>query len=178
MTIYDGQLLFDNAHAITASAISTNTLDMEAIRNLGIGNQLMINTLVTTTFTDSSSDSSLAVVLACSSTAGTQGVFIPQPIVATTPTFAYQLGTTSALSVFPPGQVCYIIPPLATPAGTATMVGIGHYQCYLNPDAINLRYVALIYVPLSGNLSAGAVTSFISIGPSKQSYGPSGFTIS
>jgi len=176
MTIYDNALTFSTAQAVTAAVISTNVIDLEAVRDLGIGGQLSINTLITTTFTDISSDSSLAVILQCS--AATNSGFVPAPVVATTPTFAYQLGTTSALSIFPSGQACFIIPPLATPSGTATMVGLGKYTCSLNPLAIVNRYIALYYLPMSGNLSAGAVTSFISGQAEAQSYPTGGYTIS
>ena len=171
MTVSDLQLYFSSAQAITTTAISTNTLDMEAIRDIGNGNQLVIKTIVTTSFADSSTNSALAVFLAVSSTAGTQGVFHPAAAVATTPAYGFALDTSAALSIAPPGQLCFVIP-------AASVAGSGPYYCYINPGAITQRYIALIYVPLSGDLTSGAVTSFIAPYAGRANYAPAAFTIS
>lgn len=61
--IYDAALLFSDAQAITATADSTNVIDLTTARDLGVGEELYIALTVTTAFTDASSDSTLAVAL-------------------------------------------------------------------------------------------------------------------
>lgn len=59
----DSQLRFSNAQAVTAAAISTNILDLGAVRNLGTGKPLFVVICVTTAFTDAGSNSTLTVSL-------------------------------------------------------------------------------------------------------------------
>jgi len=64
----DSQLLFSDAQAVTATAASTNTIDFGAVRDMGVGEQLYVVALVDVAFTDSGSDSTLAVALETDST--------------------------------------------------------------------------------------------------------------
>ena len=59
----DAQLLFSDAQAITADASSTNTIDLGAARNIGVGQALYIHTIVDVAMTDSGSNSTLQVYL-------------------------------------------------------------------------------------------------------------------
>lgn len=66
--IMDAQNLFSDAQAVTAAAGSTNTIDLGAVRDAGVGERLYIVALVDVAFTDSGSDSTLAVALETDST--------------------------------------------------------------------------------------------------------------
>jgi len=59
----DAQNRYSNAQAITASAASDNVIDHGAARDLGTGEDIYLVALVTTAFTDGSSDSTVAVTL-------------------------------------------------------------------------------------------------------------------
>jgi len=59
----DANTRFSNAQAITASAASTNTIDLGVGYNLGVGGELYIEVVVTTAFTDASSNSTITVTL-------------------------------------------------------------------------------------------------------------------
>lgn len=63
MTIMDSQLLFSDAQAITATAASTNIIDLGAVRNIGVGENLFLVILVTVAFTDAGSDSTVTAAL-------------------------------------------------------------------------------------------------------------------
>jgi len=78
--ILDALTLFSDAQAVTATAASTNSLDMGAARNLGVGQELFVFVTVDVALTDSSSDSTIAVSLEGDSTTtftpdGTQALF-------------------------------------------------------------------------------------------------------
>lgn len=57
--LMDIQNQFSNAQAITATAVSTNYVDLGAICNIGTGECLYLVLHITTAFTDASSDSTL-----------------------------------------------------------------------------------------------------------------------
>lgn len=57
--LLDIQTQFSNAQAITATAASTNYIDLASIRNVGAGQDLYLLIVVTTAFTDSGSDSTV-----------------------------------------------------------------------------------------------------------------------
>lgn len=61
--IIDALNKFSDAQAITAAAASTNSIDFGAVRDIGVGENLYVVAVVTTAFTDSGSDSTLAVAL-------------------------------------------------------------------------------------------------------------------
>jgi hypothetical protein len=64
----DAQLLFSDEQAVTASAGSTNTVDLSAVRDLGVGEPLYVVVVCTEAMTDSGSDSTVAVALETDST--------------------------------------------------------------------------------------------------------------
>ncbi len=64
----DSQLLFSDAQAVTADAGSTHQLDLSAVRDIGVGEQLYIVTIVDVAMTDSSSNSTCTVALEGDST--------------------------------------------------------------------------------------------------------------
>lgn len=57
--ILDQQNVFSDAQAITATANSTNVIDLSAVRNIGIGEDLYLVFSVTVAFTDAGSDSTV-----------------------------------------------------------------------------------------------------------------------
>lgn len=61
--ILDALNLFSDAQAITASAASTNVLDLDAARDIGTGENLYVVVTVDTAFTDAGSDSTVAVTI-------------------------------------------------------------------------------------------------------------------
>lgn len=61
--ILDKQLEFGSAQAVTAAAASTNVIDLGAVREIGVGEDLYIVLQVTETMADSGSDSTLTVDL-------------------------------------------------------------------------------------------------------------------
>lgn len=73
----DSQELFSDAQAVTSTAISTNVLDLNAASNsnvpllqdIGIGEEVYLVVMTTTTATDSGSDATLTVTLESDSTA-------------------------------------------------------------------------------------------------------------
>lgn len=93
--ILDQNLLFSDAQAVTAAAGSDNTIDLGAAnQNPGVGEQdLYVFAVVTTAFTDGSSDSTLVVALESDST------------TSITPDATRDLFTFAALS--PVGTVKY-----------------------------------------------------------------------
>jgi hypothetical protein len=60
----DAHNLFSDAQAVTAAAASTNLIDLGvSLRNMGVGTPIYIVSQVDVAFTDSGSDSTLAVTL-------------------------------------------------------------------------------------------------------------------
>jgi hypothetical protein len=88
----DAQLLFSDAQAVTAAAASTNYVDLGAVRNIGVGEDLYVVVCVDVAFTDSGSDSTLTVALEGDSTTsftpdGSQQLFIIPALAAIGDTF-------------------------------------------------------------------------------------------
>lgn len=57
--LIDRQNQFSNAQALTATAASTDYIDLGAVRNIGAGESLYLVLHITTAFTDSGSDSTM-----------------------------------------------------------------------------------------------------------------------
>lgn len=66
--IIDSQLQFSDAQAVTAAAASTNVVDLGAVRNIGVGEDLYLVVACVVAMTDSGSDSTLAVAIEGDST--------------------------------------------------------------------------------------------------------------
>ncbi len=67
--ILDAHNLFSDAQAITATAASTNLIDLSSIRDIGVGRELYLIVIVDVAFTDAGSDSTIAVTIETDSTA-------------------------------------------------------------------------------------------------------------
>lgn len=85
--LVDKLLLFSEAQALTASAASTNSLDMSAARDIGIGEDLYVFLNVDVALTDSGSNSTVTVALEGDSTStftpdGSQELFIIPAVAA------------------------------------------------------------------------------------------------
>ena len=61
--IYDKENQYSDAQAVTAAAASTNLIDHQAARDLGVGEELYLVVHCVVAMTDAGSDSTLAVVL-------------------------------------------------------------------------------------------------------------------
>ena len=170
--ISDAQLEFSSAQAVTAAAASTNVIDFEAVRDIGSGNPLYIYTIVTTTMTDTSSNSQVVVSLQGSATAG--GTYAPLVVVSGTDAAATTLLATGGPSQG--GQILYVIPAV-TAAGTQTAAGT-IFVATVNPQAQIFRFLRVFYTPINGDLSAGAFTTRMSISSPIWKGFADGFTIS
>lgn len=78
--IADGLLLFSNTQALTAAAASTSYVDLGAVRNIGVGEELYVVLVVDVALTDAGSNSTVTVDLQGDSTTtftpdGTQTLF-------------------------------------------------------------------------------------------------------
>lgn len=59
----DKQLMFSEGQTVTATANSTNVVDLNTVRDIGIGERLYLALIVTEAMTDSGSDTTVAVSL-------------------------------------------------------------------------------------------------------------------
>jgi len=82
----DALLLFSDAQAVTATAASTSSIDLSAVRDVGTGEDLYVVVTCDVAMTDASSDSTLAVAIEGDST------------TTFTPDYTRTLFTFSALS--------------------------------------------------------------------------------
>ena len=85
--IMDALLLFSDAQALTATAASTSFVDLGAVRNLGVGENLFVVLIVDVALTDSGSDTTVTVALEGDSSTtftpdGTQTLFTIAAIAA------------------------------------------------------------------------------------------------
>lgn len=140
--IFDATNLFSDAQAITASAASTNYIDLGAagtteggtaiVRDIGPGNEIEILVQVTTVFDSSADDETLTVAIQMDSTT----TFTPDKTI--------QLEVISNANLKTLG---YRVPIRVV------------------PDGVNLRYIRLYYtVTGSGNFTAGKITAGIVAG--------------
>ncbi len=101
--ILDSQNIYSDAQAVTASARSTNQIDHGIARDLGTGQDLYLVVAVVTAFTDSGSDSTVAVTL---ETDNDSAFGSPTLAVITLPTFAALTAAgTVKIAKLPPGDV-------------------------------------------------------------------------
>lgn len=137
--ILDKELNFSIAQAVTATAISTNVVDLyplgssvatNATRDIGTGEVLYLVVQTKTAATDTSSDATLTVTLESDSTVD----------LATSATVHYSTGAMAFATFSPAGTVLAMI---KLPAGA--------YE----------RYVGVRYTVASGPLTAGTFDAFI-----------------
>lgn len=79
--LMDAELLFSEAQAITAAADSTNVVDLGVARDIGVGEELYIMVLVTTTLDDAGDDSTLTVSLVTDDNAALSSDAVVQELV-------------------------------------------------------------------------------------------------
>lgn len=130
---YDGQLLFSDAQAITAAAASSNSKNLGAALQLGVGTELYVVSVVDVAFTDAGSNSTLTVAM-CGDTSAT---------LASTPVM----------------QTLFSIPALAAVGDT--------FVARISRATTAYQYVWFYYTPVTGDLSTGSVTTFITTNASQ-----------
>lgn len=133
----DKQAEFSDAQAVTATAISTNVMDLisnssgkNALRDIGTGQDVYLVVQTIAAATDSGSDATLAVTLESDSTAD----------LATTPTVHFSTGTLAFAAFSPAGTVL-----------AAVKLPQGNYE----------RYLGVRYTVASGPLTAGTFDAFL-----------------
>lgn len=145
--LLDNQLLFSDAQAITATAVSTNVIDTAPFfsgvtgRALGVGKQLYVFWGVDTAFTDSGSDSTVAIS------------------VETDDNASMSSATT-----------------LATMVTLAALSAAGTRGVFALPSGTYERYIAVRYTLANGNLTTGAITSGLTLNPDQWTSTVGGFT--
>ena len=142
---YDGLLLFSDAQAITSAAASTNILDLQTTtRQMGVGNELYVVTIVDVAFTDAGSNSTLSRVL--------------------------ETDTADSFGSATTAQTLKTIPALAAVGDV--------FVDKLSPFTTAERYLRVQYTPNNGDLTTGAVTTFITTTPHLWTKYAKGYTIS
>lgn len=131
--ILDKENEFSDGQAVTATAISTNVIDLGAtntLKDVGAGEPvyLVVQTIVAAT--DASSDATLAVTLESDSTAD----------LATSATVHFTTGTLAFAAFSPAGTVL-----------AAVRLPIGSYE----------RYLGVRYTVTAGPLTAGNFDAFL-----------------
>lgn len=152
--MYDLQTQFSSAQAITASAASTNYIDLNSIKNIGVGQDLNLVAIVTTAFTDSGSDSTVTISVQTDDNSS----FSSAATLLT-------LNTLAALTAAGTTRIAKL-PQLAS--GSLTTTSAGGYE----------RYMQLYYTVANGNLTTGAITAFLSLDVQAWTPYASGFSIS
>lgn len=133
----DKQAEFSDSQAVTATAISTNVMDLisnssgkNALRDIGTGQNVYLVVMTTVAATDSLSDATLAVTLESDST----------PDLATSATVHFSTGTLAFAAFSPAGTVL-----------AAVKLPKGEYE----------RYLGVRYTVASGPLTAGQFDAFL-----------------
>lgn len=150
----DSQLLFSDAQAVTATAISTNVVDLNpdagglslGLQDIGIGEEVYLYVTTQTSVTDTGSDATLVVTLESDSTAN----------LATAPVVHIATGTLA----------------FATYASAGTVVFAGKL-----PVADYKRYLGVRYTVASGPFTAGNFNAFLTKDIQRYKNYASGFTV-
>lgn len=150
----DSQTLFSDAQAVTATAISTNVLDLNGatssnvplLQDIGNGIDIYLIVTTTTTATDTGSDATLTLTLESDSTAN----------LATSATVHLSTGALAFATYATAGSTLF-----------ATKLPNGNYE----------RYLGLRYTIASGPLTAGAFTGFLTTDVQRYINYASGFTV-
>lgn len=150
----DSQELFSDAQAVTATAISTNVLDLNAasasnvplLQDIGIGEDMYLVVTTQTTATDSGSDATLTLTLESDSTAD----------LATSPTVHISTGPIAFANFATAGSTVF-----------AGRLPSGDYE----------RYLGARYTIASGPLTAGKFNAFLTKDIQRYKNYASGFTV-
>lgn len=146
----DALLQFSSAQAVTASAVSTNTVDLSQARDLGPGEELHVSISVDTTVT-----------------------------AAGAATVNFQLITSASANLSSPTIIVQTdaIPKASLAAGARIDLPVPH-QTLAQGTALGQRYLGVQYTVGTGPLTAGAFTAVgvIDFADVQKSY-PSGFTV-
>lgn len=143
----DNELFFSDAQAITASAASTNYLDLGiAGRNIGSGEELHLVMIVSTAFTDASSDSTVTASLQTDDNTS-----------FSTATTIRTFDTLAALTAVGTTRIYKLEPFTAA----------GLYE----------RYIQLYYTVAGGNLTTGAIKAFLTLDVQTWKAYASGYTV-
>lgn len=129
--ILDAENRFSNAQAVTAAAGSTNTIDLGAVRNIGVGEDLYIVVIVSTLLADGGSNTGTVVALEGDSTTtitpdGTLDLFTFAQAAAAGTTKIYKLSPGAAPLAFRFIRLKY------TPSG-ANLTG-GAFTAFITKD--------------------------------------------
>lgn len=149
----DSQLEFSNAQAVTATALSTNVVDLQpqserlnALQNIGIGEDAYLVVQTQTAATDSGSDATLTVTLESADDAGI---------------------STNAQVHFSTGAIAFAN---FAPAGSKVAVfKLPQHLAYR-------RFLGVRYTVASGPLTAGNFDAFITKDVQAQQYMKPGYT--
>lgn len=129
--LLDKQNLFADKQAVTAQAISTNVMDLgKAGLNIGVGEPIYLNALVTTTLDDSGDDSTLTVELV---TDDNESMSSPT-VIQTLGTFAANAAAGTKMSCAIPSSNLYerYIAVRFTPTGGS--LSAGNVSAFLSKD--------------------------------------------
>lgn len=133
----DKQAEFSDSQAVTATAISTNVMDLisnssgkNVLRDIGTGQDVYLVVMTTVAATDSGSDATLTVSLESDSTEN----------LATSPTTHFSTGTLAFAAFSPAGTIL-----------AAVKLPSGSYE----------RYLGVRYTVAAGPLTAGQFDAFL-----------------
>jgi hypothetical protein len=137
MAIFDAFLAFSSAQAVTATAVSTNVLDLANERDIGIGREELTVAIYTTTALTSGGSTTLVVDLQTApDSSGSPGTYLT---IAKSPTMA--IADIAAAGT----KVCEIRIPATIPQ---TGANLG-------------RFLRLNYTVAVSDFTAGAFTAYI-----------------
>lgn len=148
--LQDALLQLSNAQAVTATAVSTNTIDLGVARDLAPGSDLYVNIGVDT-----------------SATAAGAATVLFQIISSATSNLASPTVLSAGDSI-----------PVADLQAGRRPISLCLNQAVLNAQPVGQRYLGVRYVVTTGPLTAGAFTAYLSNSDvaANKNY-PSGFAV-
>ncbi len=158
---YQFQNQVSSAQAVTATAFSTDNIDLSVARDIGEGTDIYANIVCTTTVADTGSNSTVTFqVIGSTDSPPTAGIVV--------------LGSSDAIAN---GAAQLTIPAGATTGG----VPVTPISVRVNPAMFStgVRYLSIRYLIGNGDLSAGAFTAYFAPHPHSDSrkFYPSGWTV-
>jgi hypothetical protein len=134
--LLDSALLFSDSQVVTASAASTNGIDLKTARNIGVGEPNYLVVTLMADMTDGGSDSTVTATLRTSATAA------GSPLVLS--------GTINTLATLP-------VFPALSKAGTQRVIALPP----ASSDNPYLEYIDVYYTVANGNLTTGKFSAAI-----------------